>query len=200
MTDERQLDYWKNQFARKRIGRREFMGRAAALGIGTALATTLASKIAGAEPKRGGSARFGMAHGSTTDSLDPATWPDTFMQVAVGGACSNQLTEINAKGDIVGDLAESFEPGDDTKTWVFRLPKGATFHNGKDVTADDVVASIRHHMGEESESAAKSLLSSITDIKADGPTTVIFTCPSSDNLRPIRPFEKRGSGSSGVIV
>jgi len=208
MTDEKQLDYWKNQFARKRIGRREFMGRAAALGIGTALATTLASKIAGAEPKRGGSARFGMAHGSTTDSLDPATWPDTFMQVAVGGACSNQLTEINAKGDIVGDLAESFEPGDDTKTWVFRLPKSATFHNGKDVTADDVVASIRHHMGEESESAAKSLLTSITDIKADGPTTVIFTLDgasadfpyvTSDYHLPIMPaVDGKADWQSGV--
>lgn len=208
MTDERQLDYWKNQFARKRIGRREFMGRAAALGIGTALATTLASKIAGAEPKRGGSARFGMAHGSTTDSLDPATWPDTFMQVAVGGACSNQLTEINAKGDIVGDLAESFEPADDTKTWVFKLPKGATFHNGKDVTADDVVASIRHHMGEASESAAKSLLTSITDIKADGPTTVIFTLDgasadfpyvTSDYHLPIMPaVDGKADWQSGV--
>ena len=43
------------------------------------------------------------------------------------------------------------------------------------VTADDVVASFRHHMGPDSKSAAKSLLEPITDIKADGPETVIFT-------------------------
>ena len=45
------------------------------------------------------------------------------------------------------DLAESFEPADDAKTWVFKIRKGVTFHNGKTVTADDVVASYRHHMG-----------------------------------------------------
>ena len=80
----------------------------------------------------------------------------------------NSLTEVDAKGKIVPDLAESFEPGDDAKSWVFKLRKGATFHNGKNVTADDVIASFRHHMGKDSKSAAKSYVDAIADIKADG--------------------------------
>ena len=103
----------------------------------------------------------------------PATYPDQFTGTA-GARCRNSLTEIDAKGNVVPDLAESFEPSDGAKKWVFKLRKGATFHNGKTVTADDVVASIRHHMGQDSKSAAKSLLEPVTDIKADGPTTVIF--------------------------
>ncbi|MFZ5791276.1 MAG: ABC transporter substrate-binding protein [Pseudomonadota bacterium] len=170
-----ELDYWKTQLARGRITRREFMGRAAALGMTTALATTLASKIAGAEPKKGGFARFGLAHGATTDSLDPGTWPDTFTQTAFWGTMCNSLTEVDAKGNIVGDLAESMEPSDGAKKWVFKLRKGLTFHNGKDVTSDDVLASYRHHMGADSKSAAKSNLASVADIKTDGPQTVIFT-------------------------
>lgn len=169
-----ELDYWKAQLARGRVTRREFMGRAAALGLTTALATTLATKIAGAAPKRGGSLKMALGHGATTDSLDPATYPDQFTGT-LSGSISNQLSVINAKGDIEGDLAETMEPSDDAKQWVFTLRKGVTFHNGKDVTADDVVASFRHHMGENSKSAAKSILKPIADIKTDGKDKVIFS-------------------------
>ena len=54
------------------------------------------------------------------------------------------------------DLAESFEPSDGAKKWVFKLRKGATFHNGKTVTADDVVASILHHTGRRIRSRPRS--------------------------------------------
>ncbi len=171
-----ELEFWTQQIVRGRISRREFFGRAAALGVTTALATTMLAKAGVAqEPKKGGSARFGLAHGATTDSLDPGTYPDTGTQVPLWGAMSNSLTEVDAKGGIVFDLAESAEPSDDAAQWAFRLRKGLTFHDGKDVTATDVVASFRHHMGADSKSAAKSLLEAVSDIKADGKETVIFT-------------------------
>ncbi len=131
-------------------------------------------KAARAEPKKGGTFRMGVGHGATTDSLDPATYPDQFTGTMGWGATGNSLTEMNAKGEVVPDLAESFEPADDAKSWVFKLRKGVTFHNGKNVTAEDVVASYRHHMGADSKSAAKSILTAVTDIKADG-DNVIFT-------------------------
>ena len=169
-----ELEYWKSRLASGKVSRREFIGRAAALGVTTALATTLASKIAGAAPKKGGSLKIALGHGATTDTLDPATYPDQFTGM-LGGAIGSALTLINAKGEIEGDLAETMEPSKGATVWVFKLRKGVTFHNGKDVTADDVVASFRHHMGENSKSAAKSILDPITDIKADGKDTVIFT-------------------------
>ena len=94
-----------------------------------------------AEPKKGGTFRMGMGHGATTDSLDPATYPDQLPAPSAGARSGNSLTEMDAKGEVVPDLAESFEPGDDAKKWVFKLRKGVTFHNGKTVTADDVIAS-----------------------------------------------------------
>jgi len=170
-----ELEFWTQQIKKGRISRREFFGRTAALGVTTALATTMLAKAGiGQEPKKGGFARFGLAHGATTDSLDPATYPDTGSQVPLSGSLSNSLMEVDAKGEIVLDLAESVEPSDDAKSWVFKLRRGLTFHNGKDVTADDVVASFRHHMGEESKSAAKSLVDQVAEIKADGKETVIF--------------------------
>src|SRR5437667_1431515 len=166
-----ELEYWTLQIQKGRISRREFMGRTAALGVTTALATTLLSQAGvAAEPKKGGSFKGGLAHGATTDTGDPAAYPDTATQVPFGGGMSSYLTEVDAKGNIVGDAAESFEPSDKAATWVFKLRKGVTFHNGKDLTADDVIASYRHHMGKDSKSAVKSVLAPIKDIKADGKT------------------------------
>jgi len=174
-----ELEYWLEQIKKNRISRREFLGRATALGVGATLATTMLSKAGiAATPKRGGLARIGLAHGATTDSLDPGTWPDTGTQVPFWGSGANSLTLVDINGDIVGDVAESFEASDDAKTWAFKLRKDVTFHNGKDVTSTDVVASFRHHMTEDSKSAVKSVLSSIADIKADGPDTVVFTLTS----------------------
>ncbi len=171
-----EIEYWKEQIRKGRISRREFMGRAAALGATTALASSMLADIGLAqEPKQGGFARFGLAHGATTDTLDPAIYLDTFPQCAFWGTASNSLTEVDARGDIVPDLAESLEPSDDVKSWVVRLRKGLTFHNGKTVTSTDVVESFRYHMAPDSKSAAKPLLETVTDIKADGPDMVVFT-------------------------
>jgi hypothetical protein len=44
-----------------------------------------------------------------------------------------------------------------------------------------------------------SLVALVLAIKS-GPLEIDIDCPSSDDLRPIRRFEKGGSGSSGVRV
>src|SRR6188472_2206225 len=198
-----ELEYLTRQIKLGRLSRREFLGRAAALGIAPALATTILSQAGvAATPKKGGSAKFGLAHGSTTDTMDPGNYPDTGTQVPFWGAMSNSLTEVDPKGNIVLDLAETMEPSDDTKTWAFKLRKGLTFHNGKDVTANDVVASFRHHMGKDSKSVAKSLLGAVFDIKADGKERAVFTLAGpnadfpylvSDYHIPIMPAKEDGT-------
>jgi peptide/nickel transport system substrate-binding protein len=94
------------------------------------------------------------------------------------------------------------EPVDGAKTWRFKLLKGVTFHNGKSFTAEDVIASYRYHMGPNSKSAAKSLLQAVTDIKADGPDTVVFSLTGgnadfhyicSDYHIPILPAKSDGT-------
>jgi peptide/nickel transport system substrate-binding protein len=169
-----ELKYWQNRFAKGHISRREFVGRATALGVTTALATTMAADIVKANPKSGGSLRMAIGAGATTDSLDPGSTTDNYMGL-VGMNTGSTLTQILPDGSVAGDLATSFEPADDGKSWVYKLVQGATFHNGKDVTAEDVVATIHYHQGEDSKSAAKSILEQISEVKADGPDTVIFT-------------------------
>ena len=82
------------------------------------------TKAARAEPKKGGTFKIGLRHGATTDSLDPGLYYDQFTGTACWGTLSNSLTEIDAEGNVVPDLAESFEPSDGAKKWVFKLRKG----------------------------------------------------------------------------
>ena len=158
-----------------RATRREFLRLALASGLTLPVANALFVKAARAEPKRGGVLRLAIGQGATTDTLDPATYADQYTGTTLWGALSNSLTEIDAQGNVIGDLAESFEAADGARKWVFRLRRGATFHKGKTVLPEDVIASMRHHMGEGSKSAAASLLAGVEDIQADGADSVTFT-------------------------
>lgn len=160
------------------IGRRGFMGGAAALGASTALIGSMAGP-ARAAPKKGGTLRLGIGHGSTTDALDPATFTNLYVQ-ALGGALHNKLTEVANTGELVPEIAESWEVTPDAKVWRFRIRRGVEFHNGKTVTPEDVAASFRHHLSEDSKSAAKAILEPIADIKVDGKDTVVFTMTSGN--------------------
>jgi len=167
------MDSCKRLLAEGRLTRRQFVQRAMALGATSALATSMAGQVALAAPKRGGNLRIGVGGGSTTDSLDPATTTDTFMQL-FGYGLRNNLTEVNHKGEVIPELAESWEATPDAVTWTFKLRKGVEFHNGKTMDAADVIASINHHRGEDSKSAAKVILDPIEEMKADGKDTVVF--------------------------
>src|SRR5262249_51812768 len=83
-------------------------------------AATQEAAVAPAGPKKGGLFKMGVGHGATTDSLDPATYPDQFTGTMGWGSIGNSLTEMNAKGEVVPDLAESFEPADNATKWVFK--------------------------------------------------------------------------------
>ena len=123
-------------------------------------------------PRVSGGLRVGLGHGSTTDSLDPATFEHGFT-IFTGYAYRNHLTEVSNTEDLIAELAESWEASDDAMTWTFKLRKGVEFHNGKTLDADDVIASVQHFL--DSKSPAKGILKTIQDIKKDDPRTVVFT-------------------------
>ncbi len=154
----------------QRISRRDFVRGASALGL--AAAAPAVFNTASAAPKKGGKFTVGMGHGSTTDSLDPGTFENDFTNSS-SMTRYNFLTEVDNRGKLTGELAESWDVTSDAKIWTFNLRKGVEFHNGKTLSADDVVASINHHRGEGSTSAANALVSSITEIKADGNNVVV---------------------------
>ncbi|MBI1774151.1 MAG: ABC transporter substrate-binding protein [Proteobacteria bacterium] len=165
-----------NDILKQGIGRRNVLvgGAAAALGISLG-----GEALAQAQPKKGGRFRLGVSTASAGDSHDPATWgTSAIINLGLWGGVYNNLMEIGPDDKLVSELAESVEPSEDAATWTFKLRKGVTFHNGKTLEADDVIASFNHHRGPASKSAAKGIVDAITDVKADGKDRVIFTLAS----------------------
>ena len=167
-----ELERLKMKLERGKITRREFLSRVAAMGL-AATASALYTSTAMAGPKKGGRLRTAMAHGSTTDMLDPATYENGYT-ATVNYAIQNHLGEVDETGAMVPELAESWEVEDGAKTWVFNLRQGVEFHNGKTMDSDDVLASFQHHMGDDTKSPAKALLDQVASMRKDGPNQVIF--------------------------
>ena len=161
-----ELDYWTGRLLKGSVSRREFMGRAAALGasslaISTMLAT--ADAFAAETPKNGGLLRLGLGGGSTTDSIDVTSYND-FVMIDVGHGLFNGIVEWGQDGKPHPSLAESFEPKGGAKDWIFNLRKGVKFSNGQEFTADDAIYSLNLHRGNTKSGGAGSL-KPITDVK-----------------------------------
>ena len=72
-------------------------------------------------------------------------------------------------------LAKSCEISDDRRTYTFRLREGVLFHNGKEMDADDVAASMNYWL--EKSARARNLLSG-SKFEAKDRYTVVLTLPN----------------------
>ncbi|WP_051928969.1 ABC transporter substrate-binding protein [Thermopetrobacter sp. TC1] len=162
----------------------------------------VAPSLLAATPKRGGVFRAGLGSGSTTDSLNPATWSNQFMADLGLGVYADMLFEIDPDFEIRPNLVESWDRSDDATVYALKLKKGVRFHDGRMLSSRDVIASLRHHMGEKSKSPMRPALSIVEEIKADGDHGVIirlkdpnadFPYLLTDYHLPILPAKEDGS-------
>ncbi len=158
--------------ARVASTRRTFLGGAAALTAAGAV-PGLWPRPARAEPKRGGTIRAAKGHGQSTDTLDPGSFINGYMTALAYGV-HGYLTGVDVDGQIEPQLAESWEASADAKVWRFKIRQGVTFHDGKPLTLEDVVASVNHHRGEKTTSAAAPLFAGVVNITIEGKDTVAF--------------------------
>src|SRR5215472_9252882 len=92
--------------------------------------------------KKGGTLRVALTGGSSADTLDA--------QSAITTADFARIFQLNEpligfapNAHLVPILAEELTPSADATSWVVRVRPGVTFHNGKDLTADDVIYSLQ---------------------------------------------------------
>ncbi len=206
MTDMKQLE---QDLKTGRLSRRDFMKMTALLGLSVAAPAILFGTAAhAAEPTKGGHLKIGTGHGSTTDSIDPATYEHNGIQT-LGKTVHGYLTEVGADGQLRPEIAESWEGSEGATKWVLKIRQGVEFHNGQKMTINDVIASMNYHGGAESKSGAKVIIDAIADMKADGDDTLVITLKEgnadlpyqlSDYHLAIMPANAEGKvdGASGV--
>ena len=167
------LDYLKLRAGAGKMSRREFIGRAAALGLSAALANSIfGNAVQAAGPKKGGTMRIGLQGGSSSDSLDPALATNQVM-LSVIRMWGEPLVDLAFDGGIEPKVAESFSSSEDAVTWTFKLRPGIKFSNGQAVTAEDVVQTMDRHSGEDTKSGALGIMRSIKDVRAEGDTVIV---------------------------
>jgi peptide/nickel transport system substrate-binding protein len=148
---------WLEDLTRRDVLRHAIAG-GAALGAGGLLAacggsgstTTSGSTSTGGgtgggtgKIRAGGVLRVGATGGGAKDTIDahlPTADPDI---MRVWNMYESLAVRTPDFGELQMLLAESIEPGTKPDTWTVRLKQGLTFHNGKPVTADDVIFSLQ---------------------------------------------------------
>ncbi|HHO55759.1 MAG TPA: ABC transporter substrate-binding protein, partial [Trueperaceae bacterium] len=118
------------------------------------------------------------------------------------------LVRFKEDGEIVPALAESWQVSDDGLSWTFKIREGVKFHDGSDLTLDDIVAKFNRAKDPDSGHVHTKYYTAIESIEAGENNTVTFTLnkPSSSLLfnlaRPdsiIYPAAKQESQASAPI-
>jgi peptide/nickel transport system substrate-binding protein len=165
------------------LNRRKALRTLAATGAASLIVpgfSELAFGAAAETPKRGGRIRVALQNQSLMDSLDPAKGTHTG-DYSRAYMFYSGLTELDADFKTQNALADKFESDDFTK-WTVTLKKDVHFHDGKPLTADDVVFSLSRHKDPATASKAKSIADGFASIKAIGPQQVeiMLTEPNVD--------------------
>jgi peptide/nickel transport system substrate-binding protein len=134
--------------ARAALGRRQFLRGVAATGavVGAggfltacsgSSTSSHATSTAG-KPKRGGDLKVGLTGGGPTDTVDPHKGI-TYLDSSRLQSLYSPLVQLDANAELEYMLAESITPNSDFTQWTIKLKQGVTFHNGKPLTAQDVI-------------------------------------------------------------
>lgn len=194
------------KLTRRGHSRRDALKLAMVTGVSLTVAEQLLTdgkKVLAATPKKGGSIRMAANIHGPNDTLDP-TIMTSGIDYTRGRATYNNLVQLGDDLSPQPELAESFESNSDATRWTFKIRKGVSWHDGKKLTADDVVYSMKRHQGEDSKSVIKSVLASVGEWKKTGPleVTAIMNTPNADLPVLLGLFQSKivqqGSNGDGI--
>lgn len=111
-----------------------------------------------------------IAYPAKAATLDPHTTTNASTK-DIARQIFEPLVTLNSKYEVVPMLAESYEVSEDGLSITFPLRKGVKFHNGQEMTADDVVASMEKWLKVSTQGKANLAGATIT---AQDPYTVVL--------------------------
>ena len=136
-------------------------------------------QMAAAKPKRGGTLRFSTR--SDGRGLDPHRNIVYYVSHPIA-ATTQGLLDINLKMEVVPGICTEWDISKDLKTYTFKLRKGVTFHNGRDVDAAAVKWNFERIMNPKTGHAfTRSALTQVQEIKVIDKHTlqVLLKTPSA---------------------
>jgi peptide/nickel transport system substrate-binding protein len=143
-----------------RITRRKFL-RQSGLVIGAGAAGGLVSSLSSTPASaRGGTLRVGIGGGGARDTVDAhrgAGSPDLCRRLQL----YNMLATFDHNYVLRMELAEEITATGRPDVWTIRLKKGVEFHDGKSLTADDVIFSLRRVLDPSTLATGRSGLLSV---------------------------------------
>jgi len=156
------------------MNRRGFLHTSLAAGTMTFLGS------AALRAQTGGTLRFGLS-----------AYPPSFDMWASTGTAAGTvklmihrgLTSFDAKGQLRGELAESWS-ADEDGVWTFKL-REAKFHDGKPVTSADVKYSIQQMAAPESTAFGRAQMQQITQIETPDDRTIRLTTKDPISVLPL---------------
>jgi peptide/nickel transport system substrate-binding protein len=126
---------------------------------------TIEAEAASATPKRGGTLTLAVSREAVL--MHPF--------VSTGGAeqkvrdlMFESLLGFDAKGKIQPNLAESWTVSDAGRLYTFILRKGVRFHDGRELTSEDVKYAIDYTMNPKNGAYGLNILSPVDKVEADG--------------------------------
>jgi peptide/nickel transport system substrate-binding protein len=181
-----------DEFVNGELSRDEFLKRGAMFGLSVGLLGGMLGLVgeAGAAPLARTQRVAGKAGGTIKVGLTAPAGPIEPYLLNDGGALAfssipgEYLTFTNPKGQVVPSLASSWKPNKDATVWTFQIRKGVKFHDGKTLTAADVVASMKQYVGNKASNAGLTPYFDAAGVSATGPNTVVFKLKSAIGVFP----------------
>ncbi|EZH67520.1 ABC transporter substrate-binding protein [Bacillaceae bacterium JMAK1] len=121
-----------------------------------------------------------IAYGANPQTLDPHLTTNQATR-DVSRQIYEQLLVLNEDYEVVPSLAEDYEVSDDGLTYTFQLREGVLFHNGEEMVASDVVASMQKWLENSTQGQANLQNASFEEVD---PYTVTLTIDESSILVP----------------
>src|SRR3989475_6099491 len=111
------------------------------------------------------------------------------------------LVGVTPDGQLSRDtgLATRWEPSTDHRRWTFYLRKGVKFHNGDEVTSEDVKFSLQRAIGKRSTTGyAGPLRALFADIETPAPDRVVIVTKDSTLIIPT--YLSRSLSTEGMVL
>ncbi|MBB5322629.1 ABC transporter substrate-binding protein [Marinobacter oulmenensis] len=139
--------------------------------LASAITSMLIATGVSAEPNKGGD--IIVTYQNDVATLDPAIGYDWQNWSMIKSLFDGLMDYDPGTTDLRTDLAESYLLSEDGKTYTFKLRKGVTFHNGREMTAEDVKYSLERTANPDTKSPGAGFFSPIVgyDAVAAGETT-----------------------------